>query len=286
VIRPAESTEPTRSRLLARGAFLGSVQRRLATADVVLAEVDHGGRRTIPRHIHADSYFSLLLTGSYQDSLGRQTRTVRPLGATFSPPGFEHSDRVGEGGARFFTLTVGPSVLNALHQRRDSWRRAQLWDEGEVPLQLLRLFATLARAPDTLDSLVLEDRLTVILGSAEHNDATRERRCPVWVDGVRSRSNECLRNSPGVIELAREAGIHPVYLSRTFRKFIGYGPAEYRARARVAAAGRLLATSDLPLAQISARFGFADQSHMTRAFASVIGATPAVYRRLIRERAQ
>lgn len=282
MLRSAASIEPTKKYLLARGVFLGSVRRRLAAANVVLAEVHHDRERAIPRHVHADSYFTLLLSGAYQDSLGQQTRTMRPLAATFSPPEMEHSDRVGLGGARFFTLTVGPALLREISEHRELWERAQLWEVGEVTLQLLRLFAAFARAPETLDSLALEDRLNVVVGSVAPEGATRERRRPRWIDDTRSRINDCLADSPGVVELARDAGVHPVYLSRTFRRFIGYGPAEYRARARVAAACQLIAMSDLALAQISARLGFADQSHMTRVFAHIVGVPPGIYRRLIR----
>ncbi|MEH7872292.1 transposase [Rhizobium laguerreae] len=41
----------------------------------------------------------------------------------------------------------------------------------------------------------------------------------------------------------------------------------------------LLRTSNAPLAEVAIACGFADQSHFTRVFASVVGATPGNWRR-------
>jgi AraC family transcriptional regulator len=46
----------------------------------------------------------------------------------------------------------------------------------------------------------------------------------------------------------------------------------------VRAAAESLANSDLPLSAIALDFGFYDQSHFTRIFRQLTGATPAVFR--------
>jgi AraC family transcriptional regulator len=52
----------------------------------------------------------------------------------------------------------------------------------------------------------------------------------------------------------------------------------YIRRQRVAAAARLLDADDEPIARIAATVGFADQSHLTRAFVRNMRTTPGRYR--------
>jgi AraC family transcriptional regulator len=48
---------------------------------------------------------------------------------------------------------------------------------------------------------------------------------------------------------------------------------------RVKKAQRLLAQTDLPLANIAVAVGFADQSHFSRQFHRLVGTTPSGFRR-------
>ena len=79
-------------------------------------------------------------------------------------------------------------------------------------------------------------------------------------------------------QVARAAGVHPVYLGQIFRQEFGETLGEYLNRIRVRAAAERLANSDLPLSAIALDFGFYDQSHFTRIFRQVTGATPGVFR--------
>jgi transcriptional regulator GlxA family with amidase domain len=45
-----------------------------------------------------------------------------------------------------------------------------------------------------------------------------------------------------------------------------------------------LADGDVPLADVAAACGFADQSHLTRVFSAHTGTTPARYRKRLRVR--
>ena len=79
-------------------------------------------------------------------------------------------------------------------------------------------------------------------------------------------------------QVARAAGVHPVYLGQIFRQEFGETLGEYLNRIRVRAAAGMLANSDLPLSAVAVDLGFYDQSHFTRVFRQFTGATPGTFR--------
>ncbi|KMO38166.1 hypothetical protein VQ03_17875 [Methylobacterium tarhaniae] len=82
-------------------------------------------------------------------------------------------------------------------------------------------------------------------------------------------------------EMAGVVGLSVFHFTRKFRCAFGCPPHVYVMGRRLDAAKRLLARPDLPLKVIAAECGFSDQSHMTRAFRSLLDTTPASYRRSV-----
>jgi AraC-like DNA-binding protein len=78
-------------------------------------------------------------------------------------------------------------------------------------------------------------------------------------------------------ELARSAGISRFQLLRGFARATGTTPHAYVMQLRAKKARQLLAGGELP-AEAAQLAGFADQSHLTRAFVKYFGITPARYR--------
>lgn len=78
-------------------------------------------------------------------------------------------------------------------------------------------------------------------------------------------------------ELAALAGVSRFQFLRAFTGEIGTTPHAYLIQRRVCIARQLFAAGEIP-AQAAISAGFADQSHMTRAFVHYLGITPARYR--------
>lgn len=71
--------------------------------------------------------------------------------------------------------------------------------------------------------------------------------------------------------------------NRVFRQIMGQSPQQYLVRHRLEIAKRLLAQTDLPLAEIAMRVGFYDASVLGKKFRELEGVTPRGYRLRLRE---
>jgi len=85
-----------------------------------------------------------------------------------------------------------------------------------------------------------------------------------------------------VDRLAEIAGISVPHFNRRFRQLLRLSPMEYVSSLRIQEAQRLLATSDLPIAEIALATGHYDQSHFTKRFRAALGMTPFAYRKRYR----
>jgi AraC family transcriptional regulator len=79
--------------------------------------------------------------------------------------------------------------------------------------------------------------------------------------------------------LAQEASLSVPHFMRAFRQSTGHTPLRYVTQQRIERARRLLVASTLPLVDIAAACGFADQAHMNKCFRRLFGDTPGRLRR-------
>jgi AraC family transcriptional regulator len=90
---------------------------------------------------------------------------------------------------------------------------------------------------------------------------------------------EHFRRDISLAELANLTQLSQSRFARGFRISTGIPPYSWALRRRIAAAEQLLATTNTPLSDIAVQIGFADQSHLTKAFRRALGTTPAAWRR-------
>jgi len=93
---------------------------------------------------------------------------------------------------------------------------------------------------------------------------------------------ECSSGNVTIAELASACGLSRGYFIHAFKTTTGCTPHRWILSQRVGQARELLSNSDLPLAEVALICGFADQSHFTRVFARVVGASPGNWRRSVR----
>lgn len=87
-----------------------------------------------------------------------------------------------------------------------------------------------------------------------------------------------LRGDLLVADLAAACGLSRSVFMRAFKATTGTTPYQWLLARRIERAKILLATTRVPLADVAARCGFADQSHFTRTFTRAVGKPPRAWR--------
>jgi AraC family transcriptional regulator len=82
-------------------------------------------------------------------------------------------------------------------------------------------------------------------------------------------------------EVARECHLSMSHFSRQFRRTTGLPPHKWLLTRRIEVAKEKLDDRRLSLSDVAAACGFADQSHLTRVFARMVGVTPGAWRRAL-----
>jgi AraC family transcriptional regulator len=235
------------------------------------------GERMAPHH-HPGTQVSMVLRGMVEEGVGRREHQGTAGGVVVKPAGVVHRNVFGPAPVRILSLNVLPGTaewgegLAALA----GWR----WTEGGPAARAFWRLLTTARAEPRIAPRLLADCFWEVVDAlGEDGAAATPPSPPAWLRRVRDHLHDCAGAAPPVRELARVAGVHPVYLARAFRRAYGAPVTEYARRLRLRTAADRLATTELPLARIACEAGFADQAHLTRELRRETGLTPGALRR-------
>jgi AraC family transcriptional regulator len=272
--RPISSGE---SRLQG-GQFFGAVRNRLESSGAVFTDLRHPVPRKLPMHSHDLPFFGLLLHGFYGERYGRQQKQFSPMSLMFRPAGIPHQDEIAPGGLRFFHIELRPRWKQRLAECSGNLNQGCEDSRGGPFFWLAMNLYRETFAADQPDALCVESLLAELTALATRLPLEERNHPPAWLARVLEKLHAEPAGRLTLDDLSAEAGVHPVHLSRVFRRFQREGIGEYTRRLRIRASCRYLLGRELPLAEISLLTGFADQSHFTRVFRQVTGITPHAFR--------
>jgi AraC family transcriptional regulator len=259
---------------LEAGRFFGLAERRRSAAGLRFVESRYADASRLPEHSHANAHFCFVLEGAYEERIGGRCYEREPLALAYQPAGVTHAERH-HGPGRHLLIELGDSVLRGLEDICTLPVGPIDLSHSEAVHLAQRLHLEFT-SPDDLSPLAMEGLVLELF--AETVRAERIAGRPRWLALVDEVLCARFRDPPGVDELARTAGVHPVHLARVFRSAHGCTIARHVRRLRTEYASRRLLESGDRLAQIAVDAGFADQSHFGRCFKQVTGETPARFR--------
>jgi AraC family transcriptional regulator len=257
-------------------------RRSWRTEGLAVSIADYAPNRIMPAHAHDTLGISVVLRGSVEETSGRTSERAGVASAVIKPPGTIHANRFGLDGARLLAVDIGEERAVGLLDYQETlarWRWVRVLHALGVASRVMLELSTADQASESALENVAIDLVAALEDDVQSRTAPT---APSWLARVRERLEDDYGQPCRVRELALEAGVHPVYLSRRFRRQFGTSVLGYLRAVRVREAVRELADADRPLADIAYHTGFSDQSHLTRVLRAATGLTPLEYRILAR----
>ena len=238
----------------------------------------HGRNTVLDTHRHDLAYVSLTMSGSHVEHSGiRETRC--PSGsASFHPPFEEHALVVGDRELRRLNIEIQPELINRLCEIHANDLEF-LHDNGGPLVWLCARMYEEVTCWSTASPLIVEGLVLEILGHVSKTQSRGEDRAqPRWITMLDQIIRAEFQRSWTVAELAERVGVHRVHLSRGWRRFRGCSVGESVNRLRIEQACRRLAEGATSLVDVALDVGFGDQTHFSRVFKNLTGATPGAFR--------
>jgi AraC family transcriptional regulator len=226
------------------------LETRVANSTVTI--VRYAPFQEIRPHAHGEEGLTVVLHGTFLEEAQHRTMLADAGSVAARPHGLRHTNRFGPDGA----------VILAVIPDRDRFDEPiREWRWADEPMAFRAGLRLIARDEDALPDLL------AALGPPQRPDRLVVARVRRMLDDTEMR--------PSVSALARTMGIHPVHLARQFRQAYGVSPRDYRTLQMVKRAIITILRTAAPLSQIAHECGFADHSHMCRAFRRVAGWNPS-----------
>ncbi|MEZ0469092.1 helix-turn-helix domain-containing protein [Luteimonas salinilitoris] len=215
-------------------------------------ETRHERTASLAMHRHRAAYVALVVDGSHVEASADGAWDCEPGTLVVHPPWHAHGNRFGRHGARVLNVTLPDADVHDLRVLRTHDAR----EAREV----------LSRAPARIAELL---------------DASSPLPLRPLRDWQRPFLESLVRSDLPVGRIAADLGVSFAHASRSFARSHGLSPQALRGELRWRRALAAL-TGDEPLAAVAGAAGYADQSHMTRAFRARTGVPPARLRRQLK----
>lgn len=232
-----------------------------------------------PYHTHEDGSLTILLAGEIRESNGTEEETGTAMSVVVKASGVRHADEVGPRGARTVQVAFDTRHLTSLGDGGfdlDQWQWIHGGPQATPLLDIARAVLAGPLPPPQLEDMALEAAAAITA------PATRCPAPPGWLARVEAALSDSAPTSPSVAELAGLAGVHPVSLSRAFRREYGMTITEYRGRQRWRQAADMITGTVYSLSRIAHATGYADHAHMCREFRRRARFSPSELRQLTR----
>jgi len=231
-------------------------------------------------HTHDHASVTLVLSGTIEEVRDRTTQFATPFTLIVKKAGVPHSDRFEPNGCKTLQISL-PEDFDLDDCEIDSSHVIWHTDGGGWITPLLGLMRCIQQA-GKLSPLDISQSLYEALGALPSTTQITSTP-PVWLRRLRALIDESDAMRPlSMATLQKYAAIHPVHITRQFKRHFGCTVRAYMQYRRVRAAVALVSEGSLTLTEVAHQCAFADQPHFCRAFRAIAGLTARDYRKLIK----
>ncbi len=256
---------------LKTGEFYGAHYKKSAFDNLIITDTEYTHSK-VDWHYHENPYFTYLLQGKLFESNKKESYYLEPGNLLFHNWQDKHYNIKPPEYTRGFHIELNQEwFLNFDIQLKD-FEGSTILKNPMIKNLMNQLFVE-TKINDQYSNLSIESSLINIFNTIE-NSKEKQSKVPIWTNKLQELLFEenidySLNNLSSIL------GIHPVHLSREFRKYFGTSLGNYLRLIKINKAFNLIVSTKLSMTEICYECGFFDQSHFITNFKRIYNTTPS-----------
>lgn len=252
---------------LKRNTFLGSTNKKFHFDYCTVSVVNYTQPVSEEWHSHEDIHLSLILQGGNLESRKNEDRQVTPGKIMAYHQGEIHRNRFTAFPSKNLNLELKNDFFSDNHlkfQQLDSSNIQQI----DTYLNLIKIYKELY-----IDDLYTQDSIKNSLTSLFTPIPTSSQK-PIWVNQLKEIVQDRWNEFISLDELSKTLNVHPVTISKYFKKYYYGSLGDYMRKVKVQKALNYLFHTQMSITEVAYASGFSDHSHMIRIFKLYLACSP------------
>ena len=256
--------------ILNKGEYTGEIVSQLVVEGSIITNTHYSIKKNNPDwHYHENLHICFVFEGGKAETK-KNTLYTQKNGSVF----FYHSEE------KHRWISPNPVSKSANIEISTDFLKKYTVSEQDIKDSIQQNVAARTLILKMQHEMLLDDGNScasihaLLLELISYSKTTQSKDMPHWI----VRLTELLHdnwNEPMTLQyMAESIGVHPITISKHFRKFFACTLGEYQRKLKIEKSIQLIKNRDRSLSEIAFHCGFADQSHFIRNFKEMTGFLP------------
>jgi AraC-like DNA-binding protein len=264
---------------LRNGEFFGQTNETLRFGGLTITDTEYT-HPFVDRHYHENPYFTFLLQGNMTEGNKKEIYDCAAGTLLYHHWQDSHYNTKPDVFTRGFHIEISEDWFDKNQLLKDKTEGSFNIKNPAVKLLMYRIFKE-TKSIDNSCEISVDQILLDIFHEIDGLKTSRDKN-PLWVQQIDEILHETFMEKLNLSDLAKILNIHPIHLSRDFKKYFHCTLGEYLRKLKVENSLKILNEFE-SLSEVALECGFSDQSHFIRCFKENIGITPLKFRNILKK---
>lgn len=257
-------------KLLTKGEYTGEIVSKMMIDDSLVTTTHYSSKENNPDwHYHENLHICFVFQGGKAETKKETSYTQKGGSIFFYHAQEKHRWISPNPVSKSANIEIGSQFLDK-HSLKESDIKKAIQDNIDAKSLMLKMQQEMllneSNSYSSIESLLLE--------LVSFSKKLSPRKTPPWITSLTELLHEHWNEPMSLQEIALIIGVHPVTISKFFRKYFSCTLGEYQRKIKIEKSIQLIKESKLSLTEIAFLCGFTDQSHFIRNFKNMTGFLP------------
>ena len=268
-LQAVKRTDRSIPNFLKAGEYTGTVNSSVHVRDILVSDTHYFVDYESNWHCHENMNMCMVFSNSMSETKRKTHYSTRMGDLFFYHSGEVHRNSIYEQVSKSINIELPLPVLKRLNLSEEQVEK-NVRSCPHLKTIFLAIYKELKCQTEKEAQLTIEPYVLELISTTREN----ENKTPLWIKKLREYMHDHWNEPYDLKKVSNSIQVHPVTISKNFRKYFNCSFSEYRRKLMVEHSIGLVRTTDIPLSEVAYTCNFADQSHFIRTFKDHTGYLP------------